>query len=67
MSLHVLEIVVDGVESTGGAVLAELGGTTGNIVEVVTVEGNLVAWFVSVKMFVMIEEDVRAYHRRRTS
>ncbi|KAI6758540.1 hypothetical protein HG530_010780 [Fusarium avenaceum] len=43
MTLHVLEVVVGSVEVTVGARLAKLGGSAGNVVEVVAVESNLVA------------------------
>lgn len=43
MALHVLEIVVDGVEGAGHAVLAEFGSAAGYVVVVVAVEGYLVA------------------------
>lgn len=43
VAFHVLEVVVDRVEGAGCAVLAELGGAARDVVEVVAVEGDLVA------------------------
>jgi hypothetical protein len=43
VAFHVLEVVVDCVESAGSAVLAEFGGAARDVVEVVAVEGYLVA------------------------
>lgn len=43
LTLHVLEVVVDSMESAGCAILAELGGTTGQVVVVVAVECYFVA------------------------
>jgi len=67
VALHILEIVVDGVEGTGGTVLAELGGTAGDIVEVVAVEGDLIACIVLAESLVVMVKDVRTYRLRRTS
>jgi hypothetical protein len=43
VAFHVLEVVVDCVEGAGSAVLAEFGGAARDVVEVVAVEGYLVA------------------------
>jgi hypothetical protein len=43
VALHVLEVVVGGMEVTVGARLAKLRGSAGNVVEVVAVKSDLVA------------------------
>jgi hypothetical protein len=43
VALHVLEVVVGGVDVKVGTGLTELGGSAGNVVKVVAVKSNLVA------------------------
>lgn len=67
VALHVLKVVVDRVEGAGCAVLTELGGAARDVVEVVAVEGDLVACAVLETWFRERGKERKAYRRRRTS